>query len=61
MTCLHTEQHKWFRSRYCGVEVCDVCGEHKGLARCYCGWAASGDDGYRELVEAGEQIEPDDY
>lgn len=47
-------------SRGCGAFVCDVCDTHKGLCRCYCGWSASGGDGYRELEEMGEQIE-DDY
>lgn len=23
---------------FCGVEVCDRCGDHKSLARCFCGW-----------------------
>jgi len=27
----------WF-SKYCGAWVCDTCNDHKGLARCYCGW-----------------------
>ena len=47
------------RDNTCGVAVCDSCGNHKGLARCYCGWSASGGDGYRELQEMGEQIDPD--
>ena len=29
--------HYWWR-RYCGAYVCDRCGDHKGLARCFCGW-----------------------
>lgn len=55
--CRHTER---FASRSCGANICVVCGDHQGLARCFCGWSASGGDGYRELVEMGEQIE-DDY
>jgi hypothetical protein len=47
-----------FRSSYCGVLVCDACDQHKGLVRCYCGWAESGGDGYAELEEMGETIEP---
>jgi hypothetical protein len=43
----------------CGAKVCGSCGNHKGLCRCYCGWSASGMDGYAELVEMGETIEPD--
>lgn len=29
--------HYWFR-KYCGVFVCDKCGDHKGLGNCFCGW-----------------------
>lgn len=47
--------------RYCGCFTCDECDNHKGLARCYCGWSESGGDGYQELVEYGEVIEPEDY
>lgn len=46
-------------SRYCGAYVCERCDNHKGLARCYCGWSQSGMDGRRELEEMGEQIEGD--
>ena len=31
----HKHEYHW--SRYCGAKVCD-CGDHEGLARCYCGW-----------------------
>lgn len=55
--CKHTTR---YFSRSCGVDICSACGDHKGLARCFCGWSASGGNGYRELVEMGEQIE-DDY
>lgn len=44
---------------YCGAHVCLDCDNHKGLVRCYCGWALSGGDGYAELEEMGETIEPD--
>ena len=53
-------EHKFYFSRTCGADVCTECGYHKGLVRCFCGWSLSGGDGYRELVEMGEQIE-DDY
>lgn len=43
----------------CGAHVCLSCGNHKGLCRCYCGWAASGGDGCAELIEMGETIDPD--
>jgi hypothetical protein len=49
-------RHVYSFEPYCGARVCE-CGDHRGLARCYCGWARSGDDGYRELIEAGETIE----
>lgn len=48
-------------TKYCGADVCCKCGNHKGLARCYCGWSLSGEDGRRELIELGETIEPEDY
>ena len=44
-------------SRGCGVLVCDNCDEHFGLARCYCGWSASGGNGHAELLELGETID----
>jgi len=47
-------------SRSCGADVCNRCGAHRGLARCYCGWSGSGADGRRELIEMGEVID-DDY
>ena len=43
----------------CGAYVCASCDHHNGLARCFCGWSASGGDGYRELIDMGETIEPD--
>ena len=45
---------------YCGAHVCDNCGNHLFLDRCFCGWSSSGWDGRRELIEYGEQID-DDY
>lgn len=47
--------------RNCGAWVCRQCGNHVGLSRCFCGWSQSGGDGYRELEEMGETIEPEDY
>lgn len=32
--CLH--EYEW--SNGCGARVCHKCGDHKGLAKCYCGW-----------------------
>lgn len=46
-------------SRECGCKVCWQCGNHLGLARCFCGWSESGGDGRAELIEMGETIEPD--
>ncbi len=43
-------------NRLCGAYVCDACGEHVGLVRCYCGWSASGRNGRVELEEMGEVI-----
>jgi len=50
----------WTLSRSCGVWVCQNCGYHSGLECCYCGWALDGGDGYEQLIEAGETIEPDE-
>jgi hypothetical protein len=47
-------------SRFCGAKVCIGCGDHKGLARCYCGWSKTRPgEGYAELREMGEVIEPE--
>ena len=56
---MNQHTHEYRISRYCGARVCDDCGDHKGLARCYCGWSRSGGDGRRELIEMGERIEED--
>jgi len=54
--CRH--QYEW--NDYCGARVCKRCGEHKGLARCYCGWSkTSPGRGYEELIEMGETIDDD--
>lgn len=48
----------------CGAWVCDTCENHVGLARCFCGWSASGGNGYEELLEMGEtpeSIDGEDY
>lgn len=52
-------RHEYEFRDFCGAKVCAGCDDHKGLARCYCGWSAGGGDGYRELLEMGEQIEAD--
>ncbi len=48
-------------ARGCGCMICNRCDDHKGLCRCFCGWAASGGDGYQELLDEGEVIESEDY
>jgi len=57
---MSAHSHVYIFSRYCGAHVCDDCGDHKGLARCYCGWAASGGNGRQELIELCETIEEED-
>lgn len=54
------QEHNYLFRNYCGVQVCGRCGDHRGLARCYCGWSAGGGDGRGELIEMGETID-DDY
>ena len=55
-----THVHDYAMSRYCGARVCEDCGEHRNLDRCFCGWSRSGGNGQAELVEMGETIEPED-
>lgn len=50
-----------YKERRCAAYVCDTCRNHIGLVRCWCGWAASGGNGRRELEEFGEVIDDDDY
>ena len=40
-------EYQW--QNYCGAKVCGDCGDHKGLARCYCGWG----------LAPGERLEDD--
>lgn len=47
-------------SRHCGADVCNGCGNHKGLERCFCGWSkTSPGRGRQELEEMGETIDED--
>jgi hypothetical protein len=48
-------------NRHCGAWVCYRCDNHRGFARCFCGWSLSGRNGRVELEEMGETIEPEDY
>jgi hypothetical protein len=51
---------KLYFNTYCGCYICDHCGQHDGLARCFCRWSTTSQgNGYRELEEMGEQIEAD--
>lgn len=57
--CGKFHDYVWYD--YCGAHVCVTCGEHKGLARCFCGWSLTDPGrGYAELIEMGERID-DDY
>jgi len=51
-------KHEYIFLNECGADVCMDCNDHKGLARCYCGWSDVGGNGYYELLDLGEQIEP---
>jgi len=68
---IHEGEHVYVRSRGCGARVCIVehvdetgwvndCRDHDGLARCYCGWAASGGSGRQELLDRGENLDWDE-
>jgi hypothetical protein len=56
--CENCDQEAVVLSRFCGADVCVRCEYHQGMARCFCGWAADGGDGYAQLQEMGETIEP---
>lgn len=47
-------------SKHCAAYVCESCDKHDGLARCYCGWSASGGNGRQELIDLGETIDPEE-
>lgn len=36
--CLKCKTGVMLFNKACGVEVCSSCNQHKGLAKCYCGW-----------------------
>ena len=45
-------EHDYVWSKYCGAQVCDKCDDHKGLARCYCGWNTGGNRLEDDIGEA---------
>lgn len=55
-----TCHHEYESSNYCGASVCVGCDDHRGLARCFCGWSRTAPGhGREELEMAGEIIEPE--
>ncbi len=63
-------EHSYEFNEHCAAYVCTVfdpdtgkrCVEHKGLARCWCGWSeTSPGRGQQELEEMGETIGSDEY
>lgn len=55
-SCIQSE-HSYEFVDYCGAHVCTECGDHRGLARCYCGWSQTDPGrGREELIEMGETI-----
>lgn len=57
---MKTCNHEYEFSPHCGASVCVHCDQHKGLARCFCGWSATDPgNGRRELEEMGETVEPE--
>jgi len=58
--CIQCGKTYYRYSRSCGAWICLECGDHLGLARCFCGWSeTSPGNGRRELVEMGETIDED--
>jgi hypothetical protein len=37
-------RHQYEFSSYCGADVCVLCGDHKGLGSCFCGWNGARSD-----------------
>jgi hypothetical protein len=56
---LPTQEHDMQWAWHCGALVCIDCGYHDGLARCFCGWAEDGGDGYQQLRDMGEPVDED--
>ncbi len=55
-TACREDDAEW--SDPCGAYVCQNCGMHLGLVRCYCGWSLTRPgQGADELREMGEVIE----
>ena len=53
--------HQYEYNTHCGATVCIGCDDHSGgLVRCFCGWSASGGNGYYERQEMAETIEPEE-
>ena len=40
----------------CGAFICILCGYHKDMVACYCGWSITGLDGRKYLEDKGEDI-----
>ena len=54
-------KHDYVFSPYCCTYRCLKCDDHKGLARCYCGWSKTYPGrGREELEEMGEVIDPEE-
>ena len=60
--------HDWYWVYSCGASVCMECSSHahidqetneiiQTLARCFCGWAADGEDGREQLLKRGENLQ----
>ena len=57
--CIECNHHVYKTNLEASIDESVENGWTQQLARCYCGWADDGGDGYRQLVEMGETIEPD--
>ena len=54
-------KHEYVFVDDCSSNVCMDCNSHQGLERCYCGWASSGGDGYKELLDLGEHPDAGEF
>ena len=57
--CIECNHHVFKPNLEASIDEAIENGWTQQLARCHCGWAEDGGDGYGQLVEMGETIEPD--
>ena len=57
--CIECNHHVYKTNLQVSIDEAVENGWIQQLARCHCGWADDGGDGYKQLIDMGETIEPD--